>query len=373
MTTRPGNAALALHTNYRALCLAHLVRIRRTDGFVLRVTDHDRALTFRGEKYVPSIFSSMSAERREVGLRTPDQEMHSIIDGDTITVPDLMGQRYHGAVVDVYLTDWRYPWLVASHFWRRVRAVRWDGLRWVASLDGITQTLERPAGGRFGGIATTECPYIYGEPSTCKKNIASETLQGARVATVFDELTDVQFSTTSWPGSWSDNEFRYGEIRWLWGPPAVEGNPTAPTTATQLTDSGASWTNDQWVGYVARRFNSTYRGPVISYARITGNTGTVLTYESTAGMSGFGVGEWYDIAPDADNYNVVSQIIEYTHSSRRVSLFTPTPFPMLVGDSGIAKAGCDGLFSTCKIKGNQDNFGGNHIQPQPRDLLEIAR
>jgi len=55
---------------------------------------------------------------------------------------------------------------------------------------------------------------------------------------------------------------------WNWG---VGGTDDTSTNAAFLTDSGESWTTDQWVGYVIK---NTTDG---SQALITANTGTTIT------------------------------------------------------------------------------------------------
>lgn len=51
-----------------------------------------------------------------------------------------------------------------------------------------------------------------------------------------------------------------------------------------------------------------------------------------------------------DNVGTISPIASYVHSTRRVELFLPTPFPIQVGDTAIARPGCDGLKTTCGDK-----------------------
>lgn len=291
MTTRPGNAALGLWTTHRTKRACNLVRIVRTDGTELLFSDHDRALVFEGRTYQPGSFAGMSAERREVALRTPDQELHGIIDGTDLVIPDLMGQRYLGAEVWHVITDWQFPWLAIARNYKTVRSVRWDDHKWVAALDGIAQVLDRTSGGRFGGVQSRECAYRYGDAATCKKDVSAELQSGAVVGTVSDVRLTLTFTSGSWTGTWSDDYYRDGEVEWL-----------------------------------------------------TGN-----------------------------NVGVISPIVRYVESTREVELFAPTPFDIVAGDTADVRAGCNGLFSTCKDKSNSINFGGNHLSPQPGDLMEIPR
>ena len=217
MTTRPGNAALGLWTTHRTKRATNLVRIVRTDGEEFTFSDHDRALVFEGKTYQPGSFVGMSAERREVALRTPDQELHGIIDGDSMVIPDLLGQRYLDAEVWHVITDWQWPWLPIARNYKTIRSVRWDDTKWVASLDGVTQVLERTSGGRFGGKMGRECPYNYGDANTCRKDISAELQSAAVVDTITDERLTFTFTAGSWTGTWSDDYYRDGEVEWLTG------------------------------------------------------------------------------------------------------------------------------------------------------------
>lgn len=372
MTIRPGNAALGLWQNHRTRRVANIVRIVRRDGTVYRFSDHDRALTIEGATYSPVIFAGMSSETREVGMRTPGQQMFGIIDGTTVVLPDLMGHRYEGAEVFHAEVDWQWPWLVIARNYKTIRSVRWDGMRFVASLDGIAQIIERPAGGRFGGIATRTCGYTLGDANTCKADISADVQTGARVATVNDDRLDVDISAASWSGSFSDDYFRDGEIEWLWGPPNFNGTTSATTTSTTLTQTGAGLTVDAHIGETVRILDAV-GGVVQAYATVTDNDADSITYATQADMSGYASSTNWDVVPDAANKGVVSPIVGYTESTRGLVLFVPTPFAIEQYDSGIVRPGCDGLFSTCKNKfSNQDNFGANHLQPKPNDLLEVA-
>lgn len=295
MTTRPGNAALELWSKHRSKRPCNLVTITRTDGYVLRFTDHDRTLTFEGQEFVPAQFAGLSAERREAGLRSGNQELRGIIDGVSVLVPDLLGHRYRGAEVLHVVTDWSMPWLAIARHWKKIRTVNWTGSSFVATLEGRAQTLTRAAGGALGGIWTTKCQKVLGSTTgshPCNASIAAWTVAGVTVQAVQRALFECSMTVASWPGSWADDEYRDGEIEWTTG----------------------------------------------------------------------------------DNAGVVSPIVGYAHSTRRITLLRPTPFAIEVGDQGTVRVGCDGLFSTCTSKfSNGDNHGGNHLEPSAARIVEPAQ
>lgn len=238
MTTRPGDAALSLWSGHRTKHACNLVAITRTDGEILRFTDHDRALTFMGTEFTPVIFAGMSAERRESALRSGNQEVYGIIDGSMVVVPDLLGNRYRGAEVAHVVTDWRMPWLWVARHRKWIRSVNWTGSTFVATLEGRSQVLSRPAGGRFGGRWLAKCPYVLGG-EFCRASIAAWTIPTAVVQTVTSRRV-VSFTVASWAGSWDDGEYRDGEVEWLTGANAGTVSPIldyvhATRTCTLLT------------------------------------------------------------------------------------------------------------------------------------------
>lgn len=376
MTTRPLGGARAHLRSTRVKRLSNFIRVERTDGQVFRWSDHDRPVTLilaSGESglYAPAIFAGASQDRREAALKTPTQNVIGLIDDDVINIPDLLGQRYRGARVEIYRADWKLPWRQFSRDVRWIRNVKWDEFRFVATLDGLGSKLERTTGGRFGGIMTLECPYTLGG-TYCKKDISAWQVTGARVGTVNSPRSSFDMTTASFPTAETDEFYRYGEMEWLWGIPEFEATLDS-TTSTTLTDTAVSMTPNAHVGQTVRLLSGT-AGPVTAYVRITANTATTITYDTSAFMSGATPGTFYDVVPDASNLGFVSEIGRYTAASRKLELFVPTPFPVVIGDSGIVRVGCDGLDSTCDGKfSNLDNFGGVHIQPEPGDQWETGQ
>lgn len=377
MTTRPGIATVHVLRRTRSKHLCHALRIQRQDGFVLRLTDHDRAFTFEGETYQPVIMGEMSAERREAALRAGDQEARGFVDGAVVTIPDLMGNLYRGAEVRDVILDWTNARHVPVRHRKWIRTVSWTGSGFVGVLQGRSQILQRPAGGRFGGVFTQQCLYKLGDPLTCKKDVSIGTgfaEAGARVQTVVDSRMVVEFAVGTLTTK-VDDFYRDGEFEWKWALAVETGTNTATTTSTTLTDSTQTWTTNEHAGRDVRILkNPGGRIEGSSWARIVSNTATVLTFATQANMAGLLAGTDYDICGPANNVGVVSPIIYYTDTNRHVEFLLPTPFPILVGDSGIIRVGCDGLLSTCATKfADADhplNFGGDPFAPSANAIIE---
>jgi len=162
-----------------------------------------------------------------------------------------------------------------------------------------------------------------------------------------------------------------------------------------------TWTGSRWAGSMESltqklqrqeggRFGGTFHttcpyvhgGPYCKRTVDTVSGVTVQTVVDDRYVVEFSTGSWSGTFPDnhfrdgeiewtsGENAGTVSPIVEYGHASRRCTLLIPTAFPIEVGDVGIARQGCDGLFSTCKSFGNEDNFGGDPHSPSSQQIIE---
>lgn len=349
MTIRSSTQALERQKWKRSQTLCTVFEVRRQDGFVLRWTDHDRPLTIDGYVYAPALFGTISAERREAALRSGNQEASGVIDGTSITIPDLLGHKYRGARVEQRVVDWRMPWLWHYRAVKRVRQMSYDGSGWVATLEGISASLQQSVGGYFGGTHSEQCTHALAS-AKCGADISR----------------DLIYAQTSF---------------------TVNGTGT---TALLVKGSSVSWTTDQWVGFYFHARTGAQRG---KERRVVANTSDTLTLDRalddaiangitgwlgqgprvdtvstqrmtfTINSSDFAGGYADDYFRDGewewttgDNAGVVSPIVGFVESTRTVELLFPTPFDLASGDRGILRPGCDGLRGTCIAKFRQFPF-----------------
>jgi uncharacterized phage protein (TIGR02218 family) len=353
VTIRSGYQAQQNQKWRRAQTLCTLFRVTRTDGVILRFTDHDRTVTLDGYEYFPAALASITAERRESDLRASNQEARGIVDGTTILIPDLLGNKYRGAKVEQFLVDWRRPWVWHYKATKRIRMMSYDGSGWIATLEGLTSQLQQPVGGRFGGTHSQQCTYTLADQDTCRADIADDL--------IYDPTTfTVDFTSTS---------------------------------AILIGTAGAPWTTNQWAGYYFHLRQGSERG---KERRIVSNTTNVLRLEEAldtipVALPAVTVTGWIGRGPAVDtivsqrmeftlsaasfptagsytdnffrdgeiewmtgnNVGAVSPIIEYDSATRTVRLLLPTPFDIQSGDRGIVRPGCDGLIGTCISKFRQ--------------------
>jgi uncharacterized phage protein (TIGR02218 family) len=102
------SALLALAQNVESLThWAQAWRIERTDGPVFLYTDHDEALIFRGETYLPCESLSGSAiELSSLRDGAGNQEIKGIISDDAISEKDIAANLFDGAQVEVWMVPW---------------------------------------------------------------------------------------------------------------------------------------------------------------------------------------------------------------------------------------------------------------------------
>ena len=350
MTIRSSDTALEQQKWRRALTLCSTFVVTRSDGYVLRFTDHDRVLTIDGLVHLPAQLGSISAERREAALRSGNQEASGTIDGATITIPDLLGHKYRGASVRQRIIDWRRPWIWHYEATKRVRQMAYDGSKWVATLEGITARLQVPIGGFFGGTHSQQCTHALASKK-CKADISGDL--------IYDETATTVDSTG--------------------------------TTSIVIVGTAAAWTIDQWAGH----YFHTKSGPTRGQERlVVSNTATALTLKSAlseapANAVAFWLGQGprvatvvqsrmeftveaadFAAANFVDNYfrdgeiewitganaGTVSPIVEYMQGTRTFLLLFPTAKDITVADRGIIRPGCDGLRTTCVAKFRQFPF-----------------
>lgn len=215
-------APVAEFLSGRNPCLAKLWTITRTDGVVLRFTDHDREIPHLGNLHSPAGGFDGSADRLEGALKEHNKTLKGLIISDRITIEDLMGGIYDDAVVVEDLINWRYPWagpIYTRRWW--IDRIKFDGEYHEAEMSGPTRLLRN----QVGDILSRTCRHRLGvfDPVTdigCHVDVAgtftdsSVTILGTldehnRMTMVVDPLT--------LGGSRADGYFDDGVITFLDG------------------------------------------------------------------------------------------------------------------------------------------------------------
>ena len=109
------------------------------------------------------MLGSLSADRREGGLRAGDQDVRGVIDGTTITLPQLRTQKYRGATVYLTVVDWCRPAIVYSRHKRIITRIVFDGSNFVGTMESVPP--KRPPVGRRSFCVTLSMVPTKLDPS----------------------------------------------------------------------------------------------------------------------------------------------------------------------------------------------------------------
>ena len=131
-----------------ALTLCTCWILTRRDGLVLRLTDHDLALTIEGEVFEPG--ASIDAGRfvRAEGVKPGQAAGVGALSSDAVTEEDLLAGLWDGCRIEVFQVDWRAPELGTRHLWNGfLSEIQFNASgAFEAELVSLKADLERPIG-----------------------------------------------------------------------------------------------------------------------------------------------------------------------------------------------------------------------------------
>lgn len=151
-----------------------LWRLTRTDGFVVRVTEHDRALDIDGATWEPGAAIEASSFTSSTGLAPGHASVEGALSSDAITTEDLRAGLWNGARVDVLRADWRSG-VILQHVWSgRLSEITLCVEAFEAELVSLKADLERPVGRAFGRrcdavLGDTRCGVDLSDPANAGK------------------------------------------------------------------------------------------------------------------------------------------------------------------------------------------------------------
>jgi uncharacterized phage protein (TIGR02218 family) len=198
--------------------LCQLWKLTRTDGTILRFTDHSHELVYLGETYEPSGGFSPTAQQKQTGLRSRNQELMGMLSSGKITDGDLHAGKYDSCLIEIFRVDWLYPW--AGSFDRqvyRIESVTFSSEHWEASIIGLTGLLQKAN----GELVTRMCQNDLGD-GICRVNLTSSTVTRS-VLTVTNSRRIFTASLTGITnpyvgGAIADGYFTAGKLVWTSGP-----------------------------------------------------------------------------------------------------------------------------------------------------------
>lgn len=204
MRTVPAAITAARQSATSRLC--KIWRIERTDGVVLRFTEHDRELTVDSETYLPTASFDPSTVAHSADLSVGDLDVQGAFDSEYITAEDLIAGRYNGAAFMVAEVAWAAAPPVMDVLkvgW--IGTVKESGGKFVAELLDLNARLQRT----IGEIYSAACRATLGD-ARCK--VALQSVPGTVTAVTSRRV----FGQTVSSGQYGDL-FRFGTLTWTSG------------------------------------------------------------------------------------------------------------------------------------------------------------
>lgn len=181
----------------------------RTDGTILRFTNHNTVLTVDGYQYTPIGSPSASAVEKKDGVEGNNFVARSYIDSTSLTYEDLVAGKYRDCSVTEFLVDWKYPWLGKFRVSIcRILETTINKEVWEASVEDLKSRMKQ----RVGRIYSRNCDYVFGDPDTCGVDLSLLSDSGS-----VNVATSNRLFTVSGLVSQPDGYFDDGTIEWTSG------------------------------------------------------------------------------------------------------------------------------------------------------------
>lgn len=172
MRTAP--AAITAARQASSSRLAKIWRIERTDGVILRFTEHDRDLVVDGETFLATASFDPSSIKVNADLSVSDMDVQGAFDSSYITAEDVLAGRYNAAafwVAECLWDDTAEGKDVLKFGW--IGRVKEAGGKFVAELLDPSSQLQH----NIVSAYSASCRATLGD-ARCGVNLASWTLGG---------------------------------------------------------------------------------------------------------------------------------------------------------------------------------------------------
>ena len=207
----------SLRQQKTVLRFANAWKITRTDGVILRFTDHDTELLIPengiDQTYSPVGGFSSSDRRKVLGFSPQDAEVVGILSSGLITDEDLLAGRYREAEIEELVVDWLFPW--AGTFERAVHTVvetTHTNETWICRFEGKSRWLKQP----IGDVYTRNCRYILGD-ARCLFDLDETSPQPFKETTTVSSVPDANKNFVGLGITQATGFFGLGLITWNTG------------------------------------------------------------------------------------------------------------------------------------------------------------
>lgn len=371
--SRTISAALLAHYAGSELTTSKLMIVTLTNGTVFRFTDHDQNIVYSGDTYFAAVGFSATDIKTTAGLNVDNLE----VDGPMVlTYPGVLE-------LDILAGLWDYASINIFEVNRKdgsmgklnerigtIGQVTFEDGAFKSELRGLTQRYTRT----IGRIDDPACDANLGD-SRCTINIA---------------LFSFAFTVTSVN---PDNVTFYCGL--------AQGGPTSPVSVLSITNAnpGVVTLTDNSLNLTINQALSMYNvGGMVKLNNQTiarnARTNTDGTFSFDLGIDTTNVADYpaytggglcvalggssgyfdngYVVWSTGLNIGLKQDVRQYAPG--QVALALPMPYAIAPGDTGVAAAGCNKLYPTCRDRFNNVlNFRGSPFFPGQDNLIQVGR
>ena len=227
------------HLNGRETTTSLLWQIDRPDGLSFYFTDHDEDVIYNGHTFLAATSFSASAIQEQLGLAVSNLEILGIFDSASITEDDLIGGRYDGSTMRIYIINWKQPGptMVAQIGRYTLGQTQMGDFAFQAEMRSLAQHFSQ----HVGSLCSPKCRTLLGSPSGVSPlesgcNFTMPAPIVGTIAAITDRKTFRVSAAGSYPngtkGSLSGGYFSFGTVQFT--------NNTCKDIAREVLDNDPS-------------------------------------------------------------------------------------------------------------------------------------
>lgn len=192
--------------------------IDRPDSVSFYFTDHDVDLPFLGHTFLARTSFTASAIQDQLGLAVSNLEIMAAFDSSAITEDDLVGGRYDGAELRVYLVNWAKPTSYTQLGRYTLGQSTAGDIAYQAEMRSLAQHFAQ----QIGALCTPKCRTLLGTPSGVNRlesgcNFTMPSPVAGTISAITDRKTFQVSAAGSFPngtkGSLGGGYFSFGTVQ----------------------------------------------------------------------------------------------------------------------------------------------------------------
>lgn len=167
---------LKAHYALGSTTVARCWRFERRDGYVVTVTTCARDLLIGGEVYRSKEGVNPTSIAQEASAAVTNSDVTGTMAAESVSEAELFAGLWDGAFVSVFEVNYRDLTMGTMQLQSgNIGDVKAGRSAFTAEVRGLTQRLQKVV----GRVYTAGCPWVFGDPNTCRKDLGPLTATGA--------------------------------------------------------------------------------------------------------------------------------------------------------------------------------------------------